>query len=237
MKLSEKIMQQAASMAIDETLAAENDARYWQKIRKLEQERKTIAMNKIMGAAAIPERFSGKSFLDYVADSSRKMEVLAQCKLFAQGFESIEKSSSTLFMFGNIGTGKTHLACAIANHLIAQGKTALYVTTNNLVRRVRATWAKSSAMTEEQQIAAFTKPDLLVIDEVGASTGSDNEKQILFDVINTRYEAQKPFIIVSNLSIDGIKGYLGDRAFDRLKDGKTTGLLFDWESGRGKYLG
>jgi DNA replication protein DnaC len=124
MKLSEKIMLQAANMSIDndKSLAAEHeDARYWKQVRNLEAEREKIAINKIMGGAAIPDRFANKSLLDYVADSSRKMEVLAQCKLFAQEFRSIEKTSSTLFMFGNVGTGKTHLACAIANHLVKRG--------------------------------------------------------------------------------------------------------------------
>lgn len=61
--------------------------------------------------------------------------------------------------------------------------------------------------------------------------GSDAEKLILFEIINGRYEAVKPTILLSNLNIDGLKGYMGERVVDRLREGGKADR-FDWPSYR-----
>jgi DNA replication protein DnaC len=72
---------------------------------------------------------------------------------------------------------------------------------------------------------------LLVMDEVGVQYGTDAEKVLLFDVINRRYQDVMPTILLTNLDKAGLREYLGDRAFDRIRE---NGLLvpFVWESHR-----
>lgn len=80
----------------------------------------------------------------------------------------------------------------------------------------------------------MVEPDLLILDEVGVQHGSDTEKLILFEIINGRYEAARPTIVISNLDAAGLEQFLGERAFDRLREGGGRLVVFDWESHRGK---
>lgn len=85
-------------------------------------------------------------------------------------------------------------------------------------------------------------PDLLILDEVGVQFGSDTERLLLFDILNERYERRRPTILMSNLALDdaeeggrvvpGIKSYLGERVFDRLREDGGQSVVFDWPSHR-----
>lgn len=68
------------------------------------------------------------------------------------------------------------------------------------VRSVKETYAKGSGRTEAQALRDLVDPDLLILDEVGVQFGSDTEKLILFEIINGRYEASRPTIVISNLA-------------------------------------
>ena len=60
--------------------------------------------------------------------------------------------------------------------------------------------------------------DLLVIDEVGVQSGTENERNILFDIINGRYENMKSTLIITNLDRSQLPDYLGERIVDRLRE-------------------
>ena len=81
-------------------------------------------------------------------------------------------------------------------------------------------------------LSAFTECDLLIIDEVGVQRGTDYEKDIMFDVINDRYENLRPTIILSNLSVEETKAHLGERVFDRLRENGGKAFLLNWNSYR-----
>lgn len=83
-------------------------------------------------------------------------------------------------------------------------------------------------------ISYFTKPDLLIIDEIGVQFGSDAEKLIMFEIINTRYERMKPTILISNQSKEELAAFIGERVIDRMNDGGGCTLAFTWDSYRSK---
>lgn len=116
--------------------------------------------------------------------------------------------------------------------VMARGHTALFTTTLRAIRRVKETWSKGSTETESQAVSALTYPSLLILDEIGLQFGTDTEKTILFDVLNERYENDKPCILISNLSLDGVRKFVGERVFDRLREGGGEAVVFDWESHR-----
>ncbi|EPM91289.1 IstB ATP binding domain-containing protein, partial [Pseudomonas syringae pv. actinidiae ICMP 19070] len=132
--------------------------------------------------------------------------------------------------------GKTHLATAMLQQVIryfgAQGVCGLYATAGSIIRSIKETFG-SQIKTESQVYADLIAPHLLVIDEMGLQNGTDFERQVLFEVINGRYEQLKPTIIVSNLSITDLKVSMGDRAVDRLRDRGGLVCVFRWPSARG----
>lgn len=213
---------------VEEARKAEEDA------RRQEQRRQFLAaqLSGLMKQAAIPPRFVDRRFSNYSADAVEQKRALESVKDYASEFDEACKSGRSLILCGLPGTGKTHLAIAVAHELISMGKTALFTSAMNAVRRVRETYRKDSAETEREVVAAFTKPDLLIIDEVGQQFGTDAEKVTLFDIINARYESLRPMIVISNLDLAGISEYLGERAFDRLREGGGKAVQFTWKSYR-----
>jgi DNA replication protein DnaC len=100
------------------------------------------------------------------------------------------------------------------------------------IRSVKDTWSKGSEKSETQAIEHLAYPDLLILDEVGVQFGSDFEKQILFDVLNDRYEKRKPCLLLSNIAPGELSGYLGERVADRLREDGGKLIAFDWDSHR-----
>ena len=72
-----------------------------------------------------------------------------------------------------------------------------------------------------------------LIDEIGVQAATENEQQILFNVINGRNEQMRPVILISNLDAEGIKKVLGERSSDRIRECCRV-VQFNWQSWRGK---
>ena len=101
-----------------------------------------------------------------------------------------------------------------------------------MIREIRATWSRDAKETEQAVIDRFVGYPLLVLDEVGIQHGTEAEKITVFDVIKGRHESRKSTVLISNLNIDEVSKYLGNRAMDRLKSAGTI-HVFSWGSYRG----
>lgn len=193
------------------------------------------AWQKRIGDSGIPERFQTRSLKNFVAETPEQKNALAFATAYADGFDKVLKTGRSALFVGRIGTGKTHLAAGIGLRLMHRdSRPVLFLTVMRAIRRVKDTWSRGSDMTESQAVASLVYPDLLILDEVGVQFGSDTEKLILFDVLNERYEKRKPTLLLSNLPMDGVQKYLGDRIYDRLREGGGQAIPFDWESWRGR---
>lgn len=186
---------------------------------------------KLLGRAAIPERFIGKNFDNFNADTDAKLGALTVLRDYSENFDRNSRAGKGLILSGKPGTGKSHLAGAVLqDHL---DKDVLYATCMDIIRAVRETWRKDSERSERQVLSYLGGLDLLVIDEMGVQYGTDGEQTILFDVLDRRYREVKPTILLTNQDAEGLKTYLGERTFDRLRE--TCRLVpFEWESYRPK---
>ena len=215
----QKLEREAKEKAEAERQAAERAARNW-RIR--------------IGTAAIPERFQDRTLDSYVATNPGQEKALAFSKDYAANFDEIRKVGRCAIFVGKPGTGKTHLAVGIALHIMKDQRTVLFTTVQLAIRSIKDTWSKGSDTSESQAISILAAPDLLILDEVGVQFGSDFEKQILFDVLNERYEKRRPCILLSNIAPSELSGYLGERVTDRLREDGGKMISFDWESHRRK---
>jgi DNA replication protein DnaC len=77
---------------------------------------------------------------------------------------------------------------------------------------------------------------LLIIDEIGVQFGSPFETNLMFDILNERYEKLRPTLLLSNLTAPEIKAFLGERIYDRLREDGGQFVPFDWQSHRGITL-
>lgn len=196
------------------------------------QTRREARMKSAVYRSGIPPRFMSKTFDGFDPADEKQARVLRICKAYAERFDERHEAGGGLVMCGTPGTGKTHLAAAIGNHLMAAGRSALFASVLAAVRRVKQTYNKGSTETEHDAIAKFYEPDLLMLDEVGVQFGSEAERLILFEIINGRYERVLPTILISNLPENELGAFIGDRVMDRMKEGGGVVLAFDWESKR-----
>lgn len=189
-------------------------------------------LESIFDCAAIPPRFAKSSFENYEAVNDGQINALAVCRQFCETLVNTPDIGQSLLLMGSPGTGKTHLACAIANEFIAlTQKSVLFTDVSKLIREIRSSWQKDSQFSEKQILKNFVDVDLLIIDEVGVQYGTESEKNILFEVINGRYENMKPMILISNLARKDVEKFLGKRVYDRLRE-NGSGIIFNWESYR-----
>jgi len=203
---------------------------------KAERLRSRLADSNLSG------RFEEATFDTYRATTSDQRAVLAACREFAQTVQW--KTGGGLWLIGPPGTGKTHLASAIVRWVIENRDVRAEIyTAREIIRNIRATWRNRDvtqpygqtgrAQTEEAMIADLGYVPLLVIDEAGVGFGSEAEMVQLYDVVDERYKHKRPTVLISNLDAGDLKTALGDRAYDRLREGAKL-LACKWKSHRGQ---
>ncbi|WP_148716470.1 ATP-binding protein [Chitinolyticbacter meiyuanensis] len=184
--------------------------------------------------AAIPDRFQDRTLANYVVECDGQRHALEFATAFASAFEQGRSSRCAIFS-GEAGTGKTHLAVGIALRIMHRyNRSAAFTTVQRYIRAVRDTWSRDSELSESEVVRHYAEPDLLILDEVGVQAGSENEKLILFDLLNERYEKRKSTLMLTNLTVDECRAFLGERVFDRLREDGGEFVPFTWESQRGK---
>jgi len=186
-----------------------------------------------MRRANIPERFYDRRIGTYQPVSDRAQVAQRTVQAYANDFAAARKAGRGLILCGGVGTGKTHLAVGVVHQVVAAGYSALYAVLLDAFRSIKDTYRKDSAVSESAVLARFAAPDLLVLDEIGVQNGSDTERMLMFSILNERYNQLKPTLLISNLAREPLEQYLGERAFDRMREGGGRMVTFDWESYRG----
>lgn len=130
------------------------------------------------------------------------------------------------------GVGKTHLAAAIANRLLAQDPTTrnklsgaviskpcpvMFVTEGKLLSAIRATY-NNNHETEEDIFRQVGIPQLLIIDDVGKVRPRDYShlQGVYFRIIDKRYITRKDVILTTNLTMQQLEQHIGGASADRL---------------------
>lgn len=183
--------------------------------------------------AGIPERFASKTLVNYEARTREQQLALAVCVKFVDEFAENLRAGRCMLMLGKVGTGKTHLAVGIANRLLRRDMVpVMYRTAGGIMTDIRGTYDGGEG-SEFEILKSLRLPKLLIIDEVGATKPSDFEQATLFRVINARYEANLPTIVISNLDVTELPAVMGERSFDRLRENGGIAVKFEWASERG----
>lgn len=214
------------------------DADGWKKFQEEEgrknaervaRENHDARVKRIMGRSGIQDLHVDCSFDTYKVMCAGQREALEMSRRYANDF-GIGMGG---FVFsGSPGTGKNHLAAAIANHLMQSGKSVLIVTVSELMIKFRDTYRKDSSVTESQLIDDLCRVDLLILDEIGVQHGSPNEKIIINQIIDKRLGSKKPVGMLTNLDLKGMNEILGARVMDRMQMGGGLWVNFAWDSYR-----
>jgi len=193
-------------------------------------------LGRLLEDSMLQRRFVGKTFENfslYGEHQDRQAKILAYVKKFADDFARHRDAGTWLLFVGNTGTGKGHLCAAIINRIIQAGWSALFTKTPRLLREIKETFNRDAEVTQSEIHRRIGALDLLIIDEVGVQFGTDTERMILYEVLDLRYEAMLPVILTSNVrNLKTLEKLLGERIIDRLFEGESRILFFNWESYR-----
>ena len=106
-----------------------------------------------------------------------------------------------------------------------------YRTAMRFFLEVRATFRKNSESSEMEVIDELAKSDLLILDEIQERGETPFEDRLLTHVIDARYAAMKPTILIANLSKSDLAESLGKSIVDRARENGKS-IEFTWPSYR-----
>ncbi|MBO5115766.1 MAG: ATP-binding protein [Peptococcaceae bacterium] len=177
------------------------------------------------GMSAAMQQYRFENFyldgFDKPEDIQKKVE---WCKQFARQIEN-GTCNDSLFLRGDVGRGKTHLSSAIANAVLAGGKTVIYKRAADLFDMIRRYKYEESTQRWHEVLDQLISCDLLVIDDLGAERTTDFVTEQLVFLLEERNYRNKPWIINSNLKLSQIQDSYNTRVSDRIMDRATAILL------------
>ena len=138
--------------------------------------------------------------IDFTFDNS-KLEYVQICKKYAENAEKMFNDGSGLLLYGDVGTGKTHLAVTIAAHIFDEHS----IHFSNLQNLFVSYYAKSFEE-REYWLRKYVNCDFLIIDDFGVENLTDSYYQILFSILNGRLLANRPIILTTNQGLESFKG-------------------------------
>ncbi|MDN5363397.1 MAG: replication protein DnaC [Eubacteriales bacterium] len=126
------------------------------------------------------------------------------------------KETEGLYFTGPVGSGKTFLACCIANAVLRAGREVLFVVVPDLLDEIRATFDGDQEVSEQELVESARRAPLLILDDLGAHNYSEWTRNRLYSIINYRASQQLPTVITSNISLEDLDRYVGERTRSRI---------------------
>lgn len=159
----------------------------------------------IIGDSGMHARFLRRTF-DTFQITAENQRALMVCKRYADTFREKQPNNNAdpgrngLFITGPKGTGKTHLAAAIANQLMQEGTGVICMTMIDLLDRIKETYAQRGQWeaSEGDVLNTYKEVPLLIIDDMGKEPPTEWAVSKIYAIINARYEAFLPTIVTTN---------------------------------------
>ena len=124
-----------------------------------------------------------------------------------------EDPTDWLLYTGRYGTGKTHLAAAIANRALERGIDLIFQPVPDLLDQLRMSYGNVSE-TYEDRFEKYRTVPLLVLDDLGAQSPTAWAEEKLYQIINYRYVNKLPTVITSNVNMRDVDGRIASRLRD-----------------------
>ena len=120
-----------------------------------------------------------------------------------------------LYIMGDYGAGKTHLAAAIAYDLYERGNEVMFTTTPDFLDFLRQSFNTRSDVRFDERYQEIADAPFLILDDLRMASATSWAKEKLFQIIDYRYLARLPTVFTSSETVDETDDRLATRLADR----------------------
>lgn len=167
--------------------------------------------------SGVPAGYVGSSLAQYSACTLRQRDALKLANEWPRNFYPGKRG---LMLTGPVGTGKTHILCALCVVLVKLHRVQpIYFTADKLLRAIKAEWRSKGGDEPDADggvhslVASAT---VLVIDDLGAEFTGDWAASEIASILAERYEEGKTTLLASNLDFEGFGARYGARTASRI---------------------
>ena len=123
-------------------------------------------------------------------------------------------------LMGKRGQGKTQAAVCAAGYILTHGKKQVHYTNAfDIFMNLRNGNNANSETTEIAELEKMVKPHLLIIDAFEVRGETAYENRMMNHIIDRRYAAEKPTIIITNEKVAHFASSVGESLIDRMQEG------------------
>lgn len=220
-----------------ECQSEERDKRY----KELENEERLKNLERLKLNSLIGERYKNVYFNNTETGHNPSFDIAyTRCKKYCEVSKTVLKEGMGIYIYGNSGTGKTHVTACMANELLNKGYEVLFTNFFEISKAIKSTFGKSE-LNENDYINRLATVDFLFIDDLGTERVQSGDSDLwmqekIFDVLNRRYNNKMPTIFTSNHSINELlneRGFM-KKTIDRIMEMSVVILKVDGENYRKK---
>jgi len=146
-----------------------------------------------------------KLTFDNLLPSGRNDDAVSQ-KLFQLALDEIRKFAENpqgwIILAGPVGSGKTHLASAVANYRISLGHPAFYITAGELLDHLRSAFSPNSEVGYDELFEQIKESPLLLLDNLNYSATTAWSKGKLDQILEHRFNGRLPTLITTSMAIE-----------------------------------
>ena len=184
-----------------------------QRDREAEAERKKELNERIKKYRKMGFPQSQMEYWTFDNDDKGNEKLTNMAKRYVNHFDAMCRDGKGLLLYGGVGTGKTYIACMIANALIDKGVPVLVTNFARILSTLQGTFDK------QEYLDSLNQFKLLIIDDLGIERDTGYAKEQIFNIVDSRYRSGLPMIITTNLTMQKLATEIelaDKRVYDRI---------------------
>ena len=185
-------------------------------LRECKEKRNRKEAEELKEFAWLSKRFVSKTLYNFEPLTETHKKVVKILQEYCASYQQWD-TDKWLYLCGGVGVWKTHLIAWVIDELCNKRVRCLYKSVPTLLNEIKDTF-DTGRDSQRRIIDRCSRVDVLVLDDIGTEKPTDRVAEILYTIINNRYENMKTTIFTSNLKVPELWDRLNPRISDRIYD-------------------
>jgi DNA replication protein DnaC len=170
-------------------------------------------------SSVIPRKYRGVSF-DRSPVTELSPDIVRRIRDFVRNLDERIRTGQGLWIFGDVGTGKTTLGMLVSKEALKRGHTVAIYSVPRLLAEIRDTYdAGPGERSYADLFDELVGVDLLHLDDLGAEKQTEWVFEQLYSLVNERYEQERSVVVTSNVTeVSELEEQIGRRTVSRLTE-------------------